>query len=275
MHYYEALEDILLTAKPKDKIEKFTIFYNNFLNDNIKFENNYIAPVFNKPSYSSFLKIVKPTSLPEIKNFKSLDGKKYLVHTILHIEYSAIDLALDAALRYQNMPLEFYKDWLEVANDEIRHFLMLEKLLTSLDGFYGEFEVHKNLFEAAYNTPDFLSRMACVPRYLEANGLEQNPKIMQKLNSNKDEFNIKLIEALKIILAEEIEHVRKGDFWFKYECKRLNLEPESTYLTIVEKIFPGSTTRKMDLNFEARKEAGFSCSELKKLSKKDDCFKGF
>ncbi len=46
-----------------------------------------------------------------------------------------VDLALDAALRYQNMPFEFYRDWLEVANDEIRHFLMLEKLLKDLNGF--------------------------------------------------------------------------------------------------------------------------------------------
>ena len=78
-------------------------------------------------------------------------------------------LALDAALRYQNMPFEFYRDWLEVANDEIRHFLMLEKLLKELNGFYGEFEVHKNLFEAMQQTPDLLSRMSCIPRYLEAN----------------------------------------------------------------------------------------------------------
>lgn len=121
-------------------------------------------------------------------------------------------------------------------------------------------------------TPDFLSRMACVPRYLEANGLDQNPKIMQKLNSNKDEFNVKFIKALEIILDEEVEHVRKGDFWFKYECKRLNLDPINTYYKAIERIFPGSTRRKMDLNFIARKEAGFSCDELKFLSKKDDCY---
>ena len=41
--------------------------------------------------------------------------------------------------------LEFYKDWLEVADDEIRHFLMLEELLGELDAKYGDFDVHKNL----------------------------------------------------------------------------------------------------------------------------------
>lgn len=272
MDYFLSLEAILLENVPQKKFKLFYELYENFLKNNINFNNNYQAPKIKNPSYESFLKIVKPTALPEIKNFKSIEGKKYLVHTILHIEYSAIDLALDAALRYQNMPLSYYKDWLEVANDEIRHFLMLEELIKELNGFYGEFEVHKNLFEAMEKTPDFLSRMACVPRYLEANGLDQNPKIMQKLNSNKDEFNKKFIKALEIILEEEVDHVKKGDIWFKYECNRLGLNPQNAYLEAIERVFPGSTKRKIDLNFSARKEAGFSCDELKFLSKKEDCF---
>jgi uncharacterized ferritin-like protein (DUF455 family) len=271
MDYFLFLEDILHASKPKDKIKKFKVFYNNFLNDNYFMSDSYKPYTLTKPSYHSFLEIVKPTALPVIKNFKSIEGKKYLVHTILHIEYSAIDLALDAALRYKDMPKKYYEDWLEVADDEIRHFLMLEELLTELDGVYGDFPVHKNLFEAMEQTPEFLRRMAAVPRYLEANGLDQNPKIMEKLNSNRDEFNNKFLKALQIILDEEVDHVKKGDIWFKYECERLNLEPESTYLQIIEEVFPGSTKRKMDLNFEARKEAGFSCNELKFLSKKEDC----
>lgn len=272
MYYYEVLEEILLTNEPKIKIEKFKNFYEAFLNNQTIFNDNHQALNLEKPSYISFLNIKKPTELPKIKNFKTIEGKKYLVHTILHIEYSAIDLALDAALRYKNMPFKYYKDWLEVADDEIRHFLMLEELLKDLGGKYGDFDVHKNLFEAMQQTPDFLSRMACVPRYLEANGLEQNPKIMEKLKSNRDEFNLKLIKALEIILKEELSHVQKGDYWFKYECDKQKLDYEKTYFEIIERVFPGSTKRKMELNYEARKEAGFSCNELKQLSKKDNCF---
>jgi uncharacterized ferritin-like protein (DUF455 family) len=232
---------------------------------------NHKACELINPSYSDFLEIVKPTTLPKIKNFNTLEGKKYLIHTILHIEYSAIDLALDAALRFKNMPKEYYKDWLEVADDEIRHFLMLEDLLSQLGGKYGDFAVHKNLFEAMQATPNFLRRMAAVPRYLEANGLDQNPKIMEKLNSNMDKDNRKLLAALAIILEEEVDHVSKGDRWFKFACNLENLPYESTYLEIIEEVFPGSTKRKLDLNVEARKQAGFSCDELKILSKKQDC----
>ncbi len=271
MDYFIMLEEVLLTNKPKDKIEKFNTFYQLFLNDELEFNNEHIACELIEPSYATFLEIVKPMALAKIKNFNTIEGKKYLVHTILHIEYSAIDLALDAALRFKDMPKNYYKDWLEVADDEIRHFLMLEKLLSEINGEYGDFPVHKNLFEAMQDTPDFLRRMAAVPRFLEANGLDQNPKIMQKLNSNKDVFNTKLLDVLAIILEEEVDHVLKGDRWYKYECDRLNLDYDSTYLEIIEDVFPGSTKRKMDLNFEARKKAGFSCDVLKILSKKEDC----
>ncbi len=271
MDYFNTLEDVLLTSEPKEKINKFDKFYKSFLNNDYIFNDEYKPCELIEPSYTPFLEIVKPTSLPKIKNFNTDEGKRYLLHTVLHIEYSAIDLALDAALRFKNLPIKYYKDWLEVASDEIRHFLMLEKLLAQIDGKYGDFPVHKNLFEALQDTPTFLRRMAAVPRYLEANGLDQNPKIMEKLKSNNDPFNRKILKVLEIILEEEVDHVSKGDVWYKYACDLENLDYDSTYLEIIEDVFPGSTKRKMDLNFEARKEAGFSCDVLKILSKKEDC----
>lgn len=271
MNYYYSLENVIKESQPKEKIKKFKEFYKVFLKKSLIFEEDYTPYEMIEPSFKGILNIVPSQNIKKRKYVNTKEGKINLLHTIAHIEYSAIDLALDAALRYQNMPISYYEDWLEVANDEVRHFEMIEKLLHELDSFYGYIDVHTNLFEAMKKTPDLLSRMAVVPRYLEANGLEQNPKIMKKLNSNPDEFNKKILNALNIILHEEIDHVTKGDRWFKYECKRQNKNPEETYLKILEKIYPGSTSKKYEINFEARKQAGFSCDELKFLSKKEDC----
>ncbi|QOG11562.1 ferritin-like domain-containing protein [Arcobacter sp. FWKO B] len=271
MLFYSQIYDILITANPNEKIEKFKIFYNNFLSNDISFDNDCSIKNLLEPSYSSICKVVLPKEQRKRKYLDTLDGKKNLLHTIAHIEYSAIDLALDACYRFRNMPLEYYKDWLEVAEDEVRHYEMLSSLMGEVGVKYGDFPVHTNLFVAMNKTQNLLDRMAVVPRYLEANGLEQNPKIMIKLKSNPDEFNLKIISALEIILDEEIDHVRKGDRWFKYECDRLHLEPKQTYLDILERYYPGSTQKVQELNFEARKEAGFSCDELKILSKKGDC----
>lgn len=271
MNYYYLLEDIILTSDPHEKIEKFGGFYDNFLQNKLEFEDGYEPYEMISPSYEGMLNIVLPKQAKNRKYVNTREGKITLLHTIAHIEYCAIDLALDAALRYQGLPRAFYEDWLEVAEDEIRHFLMIEKLLKELDASYGDIEVHTNLFEAMKKTPDLLSRMAVVPRFLEANGLDQNPKIMEKLNSCPDEFNTKILAALDTILEEEIDHVSKGDRWFKYECENQKLEPESTYIKILDGIFPGTSTRKYQLNFDARKKAGFSCDELKFLSKMEDC----
>ncbi|XPV70315.1 MAG: ferritin-like domain-containing protein [Halarcobacter sp.] len=271
MRYYKNIENIILEANPKEKIGMFKSFYKNYLNEDYIKESNYEPYIMYEPSYNKIFNIVVPKGLKQRKYMNTKEGKINLLHTIAHIEYSAIDLALDAALRFQNLPKEYYNDWLEVANDEVRHFEMIEQLLNELDSSYGSLEVHTNLFEAMKKTPDFLSRMAVVPRFLEANGLEQNPKIMDKLNSNPDEFNKKIIKALNVILEEEIDHVLKGDKWFKYECERLKLNHENTYIEILERVYPGSTSKKYDLNIDARKKAGFSCDELKFLSKRDNC----
>jgi uncharacterized ferritin-like protein (DUF455 family) len=263
--------ELLIISNSKDKISKFNVFYNKFLKNNVIFEDNNDVKTIEKPSYSDFCTIVLPKNQNKRKYLDTIDGKKQLLHTIAHIEYSAIDLALDACYRFRDMPKSYYEDWMEVANDEVRHFLMLEKLMDEVGVKYGDYPVHTNLFEAMKKTPILLERMAVVPRFLEANGLEQNPKIMEKLKSNQDEFNLKIINALEIILEEEIDHVRKGDRWFKYECDKLGLDYQETYLDILEKHYPKSTKNSKELNFEARKRAGFSCDELKILSNKTEC----
>ncbi|WP_419764716.1 MAG: ferritin-like domain-containing protein [Arcobacter sp.] len=273
MNYFENLEDILLTSTPKNKFEKFEKFYEKFLANKLTYDFSFEPKALNEPSYKSFMKIVLPKDVKIRKYFDTKEGKASLLHTIAHIEYSAIDLALDAALRFKNMPNDYYKDWLEVASDEIRHFLMIEQIMKKIGYKYGDFEVHTNLFEAMKRTTTLVDRMAIVPRYLEANGLDQNPKIMKKLESNPDTINSEILKALNIILQEEVDHVYKGDRWFRYACEKENLNVESTYLELLEKYYPGSTqSKKPDMNFEARKKAGFSCDELKRLSNKEECF---
>lgn len=272
MNYFKNLEEILYCETKNEKFEKFEKFYKAFLNDETNFEKEYIAPPLIEPSYKNFMKIVKPKEVKIRKYFDTKEGKASLLHTIAHIEYSAIDLALDAALRFQNLPKDYYNDWLEVASDEIRHFKMLESLLEEIGYKYGDFEVHTNLFEAMKKTEKFVDRMGIVPRYLEANGLDQNPKIMKKLESNPDAFNQKILDALNVILEEEISHVSKGDRWFKYACEKESLDFEDEYISLLKRFYPESLNGvKNDMNFEARKMAGFSCNELKRLSNKEEC----
>ncbi len=135
------------------------------IQNEIRCDDDFTPLLFSKPSYASKCHIVDPRELPARKDFESKEGLATLVHAIAHIEYSAIDLALDAVYRYPQMSSEYKVDWLKVASDEIRHFKMLESILTELGYVYGDFPVHCGLFDAAEHTAEnILDRMAIIPR---------------------------------------------------------------------------------------------------------------
>ena len=276
MNFYKELELIIEAKSPKEKISLFEKFYAAFLRKQLNFSSLDDAKVFDEPSYASFCTIIAPQDVPKRKNLTQREGQINLIHAIAHIEYSAIDLALDAAYRFRDMPQAYYEDWLLVANDEVRHFKMLEALLEQLQASYGDVPVHNALFEALQRTQTLVERMAVVPRYLEANGLDATPLILEKLrklpqSQSQNSMVAKIVSALEVILHEEVEHVKKGDIWFRYACDAEGLEYESSYFKVIEKFYPQGFLRPRSVNLEARKEAGFSCSELEFMAKKQLC----
>jgi len=271
MNFYKELELILQSKESAKKIERFHHFYTLFGQDKLEFEDAFTPKQFTQASYSEICTIVPPQVVPKRKNLTTIEGQINLLHAIAHIEYSAIDLALDSAYRFQGLPREYYADWLQVADDEIRHFLMLERLLHDIGAKYGDVEVHNALFEASQRTNTLIERMAVGPRYLEANGLDATPLILEKLQKlPKSEMITEIIEVLQIILEEEIDHVQKGDVWFNYACEKEG-KVHDIYFEIIEKYYPQGFLRPKNLNIKARKEAGFSCSELEFMAKKEVC----
>jgi uncharacterized ferritin-like protein (DUF455 family) len=273
MNIFSLIERAILSDDILVKEELTTLCLEYCSKNEISCDDDFTPLTFSKPSYASKCHIVDPRDLPARKDFESKEGLATLVHAIAHIEYSAIDLALDAVYRYPKMPNNFKIDWLEVAADEIRHYKMLEELLNELGYTYGDFPVHCGLFDAAEHTAQsILDRMAIIPRYYEASGLDVSPQIIKKLeNKRKNPQVKKLIDALKIIYDEEIDHVHKGDKWFKDICQKEGYQEgteEQVYFDILERYHLLSKHRP-HVNVEARKEAGFSCSEIKKLGAKE------
>ncbi len=268
MEFFSTLEQILQIGDPAKKIAHCTNFYEAFTKKELDMAPSSKPKVFKKPSYAAICTIVPPTRVPRRSRLGTTEGRAVLLHAIAHIEYSAIDLALDACYRYRDMPWDFYKDWLEVAVEECCHFAMIEELLGELGYKYGDFPVHRGLFDAAMASLDLIDRMAVVPRYLEANGLDANPKIIAKLSHFGDDFAKRIQGALEVILQEEIEHVAKGDRWFRWACERGGIKDmEQEYFKRVERVYPGSLGSKQELNIEARKQAGFSSEEIALLTK--------
>jgi len=140
---------------------------------------------------------------------------------------------------------------------------MIENLLLKQGGRYGELSVHDGLFIALQKTSDSLtSRMALLPRYMEANGLDANAHIIKRLEAEGGQEE--LIECLKVILKEEVSHVYKGDKWFKFACENEGVSPE-IYAQIVQKIYPKAFLQSRELNVSARLKSGFSEAEIEHI----------
>ncbi len=271
MEFFRTLEDILHIKKPSEKCERFKGFYQAYLQDDMAFDHTQESIFFEEPSYQGYCQLVAPTVVLKRKKLSSDRGKAIFLHAIAHIEYCAIDLAIDGAYRFKGMPKKYYHDWLSVAHDEVRHFEMLEGLLKEVGSFYGELPVHNGLFEASQRTQTLHERMAVVPRYLEANGLDATPVMIEKLKKlEEDEKAESIIRVLEVILEEECDHVHKGDVWFKYACDIKDMD-YAIYFDIIEEYYPGSFPRKKHLNIQARQEAGFSCKELKRMNENVEC----
>ena len=201
--------------------------------------------------------LVSPRELPR-RRLGSREGRIALIHAVSHIEFNAINLGLDAALRFNDMPDAYYRDWLRVAHDEARHFRMLRDRLVELDSDYGALPAHNGLWDMAEKTAhDSLIRMALVPRVLEARGLDVTPGMIEKLKQVGDEKTVALLE---VILEEEEAHVAIGTHWFRHLCAERDVNPEQTFESLLRRYYADQL--RGPFNLPARRRAGFSGPEL-------------
>ena len=204
--------------------------------------------------------LVAPRRLAR-RSVRNAAGRAALLHALAHIEFNAINLALDAIWRFADMPEEFYRDWLKVAAEEAHHFSLLARRLAEMGSCYGAFAAHDGLWEMAEKTRgDVLARMALVPRTLEARGLDAAPPMRAGLAEAGDAASAAILD---IILRDEVGHVLVGNRWYRWLCNVARLDPVATYPRLVDEY--GAPRLKGPFNLAARRAAGFDEAELDAL----------
>jgi uncharacterized ferritin-like protein (DUF455 family) len=212
------------------------------------------------PGRPALPRLARATDI-KLHSLRTPQGRAGLIHSIVHIELNAIDLALDVVARFAHMPDDFYRDWIAIAKEEALHFTLLRDHLASYGFEYGAFDAHNGLWDMAERTrDDILARIALVPRTLEARGLDASPQVKKKLVGAGD---TKAGDILDVILRDEIGHVAVGNRWYRWLCTQRGLEPISTYAALVEKYQPPKL--RQPFNLEARRLAGFDDAELQAL----------
>ncbi|MGH1536919.1 MAG: ferritin-like domain-containing protein [Gammaproteobacteria bacterium] len=254
--FKDALECLLISHPEKKCLAVFAMQV-SFTEEELDITNTTEIDIIATPGRPNKPTLVSPREVPR-RNLSSLEGRIALIHAIAHIEFNAINLALDAMYRFQDMPLVYYKDWMQVAFEEAQHFTMLRARLHELDCEYGDYDAHDGLWEMAIKTQQsVIARMALVPRVLEARGLDVTPSMIKRLQNHGDD---KTVEILKIIFEQEIGHVAIGSRWFNYACQQNELEPEETFQNLLKEYMSGELRGPFEL--DARRKAGFSENEL-------------
>lgn len=204
--------------------------------------------------------LVDPAAVPRRSPF-TREGRAALLHAVAHIEFNAINLALDAVWRFPGLPEAYYRDWLRVAAEEALHFTLVDEHLATLGHAYGDFEAHDGLWTMAERTAgDLTARMALVPRTLEARGLDATPPMQARLARAGD---ARAVEILGVILRDEVGHVAIGNRWYRWCCAREGLDPLSHYAVLARR--HGAPRLKPPFNLAARRAAGFQDDEIAAL----------
>ena len=215
--------------------------------------------------------LTHPAKVPR-RSPLTLEGRAAMVHAISHIEFNAINLALDALWRFGGMPDAYYQDWALVAKEESHHFTLLRAHLRGMasnpDGSphwdYGDFSAHDNLWAMCDLTRgDITARMALVPRTLEARGLDATPQIQAKLRQVGTPDALRAVDILDIILRDEVGHVAIGNHWYRWLCERDDLDPVEHYTVLAGRY--KAPKLKPPFNEPARLRAGFTRAEIAQL----------
>ena len=250
-----AIRAALLTAEPRAKVMAARAVARDWRLGRLAFAFDVAMP--DRPARPALPELLPPNRMPRRGRGGSEKSRIALWHSLAHIEFSAIDLALDAAGRFgSELGETFTGDFLSVAADEALHFALLERRLRALGSAYGALPGHGGLWDAAYETRhDAAARLAVVPMVLEARALDVSPPTIERLGALGDIAGVRLLER---ILDDEIRHVRFGTKHFIAHCKSCGVSPETHWKTLVQRHFRGVV--KPPFNDSARLAAGLSRS---------------
>lgn len=257
----EAIRAAMLTADPRVKAMSTRALVRDWNAGHLAFRFDVAMP--DRPARPDKPDLLPPNAMPKRGRGGSERGRIALLHALAHIEFTAIDLALDAAGRFgAEMGRQFVSDWLSVAADEAMHFSLLARRLKSFGSFYGAMPAHDGLWEAAEHTMhDVAARLAVVPMVLEARGLDVTPVTIERFAAVGDMRSARILQR---ILDDEIRHVRFGSKHFANLCDERNTTPEVLWKTLVRRHFRG--TVKPPFNDSARLAAGLSLEMMASLA---------
>ncbi|GAA5996202.1 uncharacterized protein JCM10292_007457 [Rhodotorula paludigena] len=246
---------ILLAPDPASKVALVRQLVSRFRSGDLtRLSDPALDPPHPREPYRApATKTVASTQTGRLGKGGNVQSRIRLLHALANIELWAIDLAVDHVARFwdwrtgslggqegRRIGWGFVSDFLKVAEDEAKHFTILNERLEQLGCSYGSLSVHNGLWESALQTQhSLLSRLAIVALVHEARGLDTNPVQIRRCRAAGDEETARVLETVHL---DEITHVAAGHRHFTALCAALSppLDPVAQFRLEVSRHFFGA-----------------------------------
>lgn len=199
---------------------------------------------------------------PPKKGLSSPEGQARLLHDLASIELQAMELGVRTLADFPEAPEAFREQLMAITVNESEHLQMCLENIEALGYRWGDFPVHTHLWNATSADDSFLDRILIVHRYLEGSGLDAGDTFLRRLDS----VHAPLVKAaVSTINKDEVGHVEFGSRWFFEVCKSSKLDAGKEFHERMIRLLGKIPKRVENLNWEMRRKAGFTESEIQAL----------
>lgn len=223
-------------------------------------EDKYLVHLKN-PGRPDNIQVVDPRKVPR-RSIENPEHRAEFLHAIANIELLAIELPALCLLRFGSDDSKFVRQLYIIMSQEALHFSLLQNRLKEMGSHFGEFPIHNGLWDYAWRCSSQLEHEIIIPCYLEARGLDVSPDFLKKFLAIGDEETARI---LKIIIADEVKHVKHGLLYLNKVAQKQNRTPDEVFYEVLKKFFGSKIKSRVALNQTYRKHAGFTEAQMEIL----------
>jgi uncharacterized ferritin-like protein (DUF455 family) len=241
------------------------------------------------PSREPCFKVVHDASKLADYSDMSEASRRQRLHKHMHNEMQSLEMAAQSLADFPDAPWELRMCLARQCWDEHRHCRLLYRRLVEIGGYKGEFPVMNYEWSVTCMMDSIWARLAIQNRTFEGGEIDLLKRLVRMWEEAGDPVTAELLEG---ILADEIQHVRFSNTWFKRVSKDnptvlLRLASAVNFVKSVTKALepePGETNAVgVDLtgfehvevlaNVDDRRLAGFTEGEITEILRQEDALR--
>ena len=213
-------------------------------------------------------------------------ARRQRLHKHMHNEMQSLEMAAQSLADFPDAPWELRMSLARQCWDETRHTRLLYRRLREIGGRKGEFPVMNYEWSITCMMDSLSARLAIQNRTFEGGEIDLLRHLVKMWRDAGDHATADVLDG---VLADEIQHVRFANAWFRRMSKEdpsvlLQLAAAVNFLRRVTKAFepkPGEKNAagvdltgfehvEMLLNVEDRIRAGFTEREIAEIQRQED-----